>query len=417
MLMVSEERLIFRSAEIISVGTELLVGQIVDTNARFLSAQLSEIGLSTYRHVVVGDNFERLEQAMRRALSDNDLVITTGGLGPTDDDITADVTARIAGVPLVSNRDIERRLAKRGRGTPPGYPLIPEGCLYFHNDVGTAPGSLYFFTFKGLTKAILMLPGPPREMEPMFLKYVRPVLEKHSGAKFIHRYVRLTGIGESRSEEMIRDLIERQDEVTIAPYANPGEVIFRVSQRLEPGDEDETEAVVEAICERVGEYVFEVGPRSLSEIVLEMLIARGKTCAFAESCTAGSVAASLASIPGASEALLGGLVVYTDEMKHALLGVPLDLLESEGAVSGACVREMAENCRLRTGSDYAVAISGFAGPSGGTDKDPVGTVYIALSRASGISVKRFFFRGGRDRVVKQAVAAALNLLRKGMIDE
>ncbi len=414
--MTSERRTIFRSAEIISVGTELLVGQTVDTNARFLSAQLSEIGLSTYRHVVVGDNVDRLEQALHRALSDNDLVITTGGLGPTDDDITAIVTARIAGIALVANRAIKSRLESRGLYTPPGYPLIPEGSLFFHNDAGTAPGSLTYLTFEGLPKAILMLPGPPEEMEPMFLEYVRPVLEEHSGAKFVHRYIRLTGIGESRSEEMIRDLIECQDEVTIAPYANPGEVIYRVSQRLESGDEDKTGAVVEAILERVGEYVFEVGPRSLPEVVFDMLIARKETCAFAESCTAGSVAASLASLSGASEALLGGFVVYNDEMKHALLGVPTDLLETEGAVSDACVRSMAEHCRGRTGADYAVAVSGFAGPTGGTDENPVGTVYIALARRSGISVRRFFFRGGRERVMKQSVAAALNLLRKGMID-
>ena len=168
--MTSDDRMIFRSAEIISVGTELLIGQIVDTNAQFLSEQLSQIGLSTYRHVVVGDNVERLEQAIKNALRDNDLVITTGGLGPTEDDITACVVAHIAGVSLVSDRDITDRLESRGRYVPPGYPLIPEGSRYFHNDNGTAPGSLTFFTVNGSQKAILMLPGPPDEMEPMFLR-------------------------------------------------------------------------------------------------------------------------------------------------------------------------------------------------------------------------------------------------------
>lgn len=414
--MTSDDRMIFRSAEIISVGTELLVGQIVDTNARFLSAQLAEIGLSTYRHVVVGDNLERLDKAMRRAVSENDLVITTGGLGPTEDDITDVVTARLIGVPLVSNQEIKSRLDDRGRTTPPNYPLIPEGSLFFHNDTGTAPGSLTFFTFEGQQKAILMLPGPPGEMEPMFLQYVRPVLEKHSMAKFIHRYVRLTGIGESRSEKMIRDLIERQGEVTIAPYASPGEVVFRVSQRLEHGDEDKTDATVEAIIERVGEFVFEVGPRNLAEVVYDLLNVRGETCAFAESCTAGLLSSSIAAIPGASKVLRGGFVVYNDEMKRSLLGVPVDILMREGAVSAACVRVMAENCRLRTGADYAVAISGFAGPDGGTADNPVGTVYIALARCSGVFAKRFFFRGGRQRILNQSVAAALNFLRKGMID-
>jgi nicotinamide-nucleotide amidase len=414
--MTSDDRMIFRSAEIISVGTELLVGQIVDTNAHFLSEQLSQIGLSTYRHVVVGDNTERLEQAIRHALTDNDLVITTGGLGPTEDDITALVAARVAGVSLVSNRDITDRLESRGRYVSPGYPLIPEGSRYFHNDNGTAPGSLTFFTLNRSQKAILMLPGPPDEMEPMFLRYVRPVLEMHSAAKFVHRYVRLTGIGESRSEDMIRDLIDSQDEVTIAPYANPGEVVFRVSQRLESGDDDKTDEAVEAIVERVGEFVFEIGQRTLNEVVLDMLVSRGETCAFAESCTGGMLASSLASIPGASKALLGGFITYNDEMKQSLLGVPRDILEGEGAVSEECVRAMADHCRLRTGADYALAVSGFAGPSGGTEDTPVGTVYIALSKCSGLTVKRFFFRGDRERVMRQSVVAALNLLRRGMID-
>lgn len=414
--MTSDVRMIFRSAEIISVGTELLVGQIVDTNAHFLSGQLTEIGLSTYRHVVVGDNVDRIDRAIRDALHENDLVITTGGLGPTEDDVTASVVSRIAGVPLVLNSDVKRRLESLGRQTQPDYPLIPEGSRYFHNDTGTAPGSLTFFIFNGVRKAVLLLPGPPEEMEPMFLRYVRPVLEEHSITKFVHRYVRLTGIGESRSEDMIRDLIDSQDEVTIAPYAKAGEVIYRVSQRVETETDDRTDAVVAAIMERLGDFVFEVGPRSLAEVVLDMLIEREETCAFAESCSGGMLALSISSIPGASGALKGGFVTYSDEMKRNLLGVPIEVLEGEGAVSEECVRAMAEQCRLRTGADYAVAVSGFAGPTGGTDEDLVGTVYIALSRHSGISVERHFFRGERERVMRQSVAAALNLLRKGMID-
>lgn len=414
--MPSDDRLIFRSAEIISVGTELLVGQIVDTNAHFLSAQLSEIGLSTYRHVVVGDNFGRLEQAIRHALQDNDLVITTGGLGPTEDDITSIVTARIAGVKLVSNSDILIRLESRGRQMPPGYPLIPAGSHFFHNDTGSAPGSLTFFSIDGLPKAILMLPGPPGEMEPMFLRYVRPFLEMHSAAKFVHRYIRLTGIGESKCEKRIRDLIDSQNEVTIATYANTGEVIIRVSQRLESGDDDHTEAVVKEIVERLGEFVFEVGPRNLAEVVLDMLVARGETCACAESCTGGMLASSLATIPGASEALLGGYITYTDEMKRSLLGVPADILEGDGAVSEACVRAMAVHCRLQTGADYALAVSGFAGPSGGTADAPIGTVFVALAQNSGLTVERLSLRGDRESVMKRSVAAALNLLRKGMMN-
>ncbi len=415
----SEIRAVFHSAEIISVGTELLVGQIVDTNARFLSRQLSEIGFSTYRHVVVGDNAGRLAKELLRAVEENDLVITTGGLGPTEDDITSSVTARVAGVPLIPNQDINARINDRYRDAvhaTPAYPLIPEGSEYFHNDNGTAPGSLTFFSYRGKTKAILMLPGPPREMEPMFAHYVRPALEKYSEARFVHRYVRLTGIGESKSERVIRDLIDAQDRVTIAPYASPGEVVYRVSQRLEEGDEDRTDSVVAAICEKLNGYVFEIGPRTLAEVVLDLLIARGETCAFAESCTAGMLASSIGSIPGASAALLGGMITYNDDMKQALLGVPETVLLSEGAVSEACAKSMAERCRALTKATYAVSVTGIAGPSGGTDEKPVGTVFIALASEAGVTARRYQFYGDRERIRKQSAAAALNLLRKGIID-
>ncbi len=417
--MTSEDRVVFRSAEIISVGTELLIGQIVDTNARFLSVQLSEIGISTYRHVVVGDNADRLEKALRSAVAENDLVITTGGLGPTEDDITNVVTARVAGIPLVSNKEIRDRIDDRFQGARYAsleYPLIPEGSLFFHNDNGTAPGSLTFFQHEDKTKAILMLPGPPDEMEPMFLHYVRSVLESHSPSRFVHRYVRLTGIGESRSEQAIRDLIDTQGKVTIAPYANPGEVVFRVSQRIEGDEEDLTERTVEAIKERLGEFVFEVGSRSLAEVTLDLLLARGETCAFAESCTAGLLASTITTLPGASGAFLGGFVTYSDDLKIHVLGVPSRIIETDGAVSEACAISMAERCRVLTSADYGVAITGIAGPSGGTPDKPVGTVFIALAHSQGTVAKRFQFHSDRDRIRKQSVAAALNLLRKGMID-
>ena len=406
------------SAEVISVGTELLLGQTLDTNACFLSRQLAELGISTYRHTVVGDNPQRLEKAIRSALAENDLVVTTGGLGPTADDVTTEVIAALAGIPLVKDGAVEDELRRRYPDRAPedfaSYPLVPQGAAVFKNEWGTAPGSFVFLQEHGNKKAILILPGPPDEMEPMFLASVRPFLENYSHYHFIHRYVRLFGIGESKAEERIKDLLENQKEVTIAPYASLKEVVIRVSQRREQGDAtDLTQALVGELEERFGSFVFEIGPRPLELVLLDLLVEKRLTIAFAESLTAGMALSTMADIPGSSASLLGGMVTYNDEMKHRLLGVPPKLLSSAGAVSCPAAIAMAEGCLARTGADLALSYTGIAGPGGGTAETPAGTVWIACARAGKTTVARkYHFTGDRFRVRTRAVYSGYDLLRR-----
>ncbi len=409
------------TAEVISVGTELLLGQTVDTNAHFLSRHLTELGISTYRHTVVGDNARRLERAIRSALEDNDLVLLTGGLGPTADDVTAAVAARIAGLALVDDPSVREALDERYPGGVYGgfapYPTVPEGAVVLINENGTAPGSFIRLTLGGKERALLLLPGPPQEMEPMFLSKARDLLEPYVKYDFIHRYVRLFGIGESEAERSIRDLIEGQ-EVTVAPYASPTELVFRITQRLDrKEDQDRTGPVVEALRSRLGDYVFEIGPRHLEAVLLDLLLGKGLSCAFAESCTAGLAAATLASVPGASQALLGAFITYQDSMKHQLLGVPQAILEEEGPVSQACALAMAEGCLARTGADLALAITGIAGPGGGSDELPVGTVWLASAgRGMAAEARHYRFPGNRDRVRLRAAYTGLDLLRRRLLD-
>ncbi len=406
-------------AEILSVGTELLIGQVVDTNAFFLSGQLAELGISTFRHTVVGDNRERLEAAMRQAIACNDLLITTGGLGPTSDDVTASVTAALAGVSLAEDPAVMEDLRRRFPGLDfKGYPLLPQGSLVFRNDQGTAPGSLTWLSLEGEKKAILMLPGPPDEMEPMFVAHVRPSLEAYCPYRFIHRYVRLQGLGESKLEERILDLIQAQDQVTLAPYASLRELVVRLSQRLSgPDDRDLTLPLVEELQRRLADYIFEIGPRHLEEVLYDLLLERNLQVAFAESCTAGLTASTLASVAGASSVLTGGFVVYNNRMKEKLLGLDPDLLSREGAVSSATALAMAAACRKITDAGIAVSVTGFAGPGGGTPKAPVGTVFIACDSAwKEPLVQAFHFSGDRERVRIRSAYAALNLLRRYVLD-
>lgn len=396
----TEEPFVILRAQILSVGTELLIGQTLDTNAHFLAQQLTELGISTYRHSLVGDNEKRLEEDMKRALQDNDLVITTGGLGPTEDDVTAEVACGIFNKKLIPMDEV----------TP--YPAVPEGAIIFQNDNGSAPGSLILAPFEGSMKALLLLPGPPDEMEPMFSNYVKDELARHTPYSFIHRYVRLYGIGESQAERMAHDLITFQDEVTIAPYASPTEVIFRVSQRIANG-EDKTEPVVQALLSLFGEHVFEVGKRPLEQVVLDGLLRRGLKVAFAESLTGGLAASTLASVPGASEVLAGGFITYNDAMKQRLLGVSPKLLSEFGAVSEEVARAMAEGCRLKTEADIAVSFTGIAGPTGGSEKTPVGTVWIGMAEKDKDTQSFVYhFTGLRNRIRLCAVYHGLNLIRK-----
>jgi nicotinamide-nucleotide amidase len=440
-------KMTIQSAEILSVGTELLLGETLDTNGFFLAGQLAELGISTYRHTVVGDNAKRIEKAITDALEHNDLVITTGGLGPTADDLSGVVAAKVAGFRLVSdpliNRRIDDRYALRNQSrhvvcpsipkdkqnvfvvrsskSHVVYPLVPEGATLFMNENGTSPGALMMFDWslssgESKKKAILLLPGPPNEMEPMFLREVRPVLEKITPERLIHRYVHLTGIGEPDAEAAVRDLVDQQTNPTIAVYVRDGDVSFRITQRLTgcENEEDRTETLIDVIKERLGAYIYEIGTRNLPEVVRDKLLESGATCAFAESCTGGLAASLMARVPGASDVFKGGVVTYTNAMKTDVLGVPDHLLSEEGPVSAACARAMAEGLYHLTGAVYTVSVTGFAGPAGGTIKYPVGTVFIACRSRKGTRVIERHYSGSRANIQDRAAYASIDLLYRSI---
>ena len=413
------------SAEIICVGTELLMGNTLNTNSHFLAQEMVSLGISSYRQIVVGDNEERLAEQIKESAQRADLVIMTGGLGPTTDDITMAVAAKVAGRELVfdedSFHDITEYFRKMCRNMPKNnrkQAMLPEGCTIFKNHNGTAPGAMFDYACPSeqdpdrIVKFVL-LPGPPSEMTMMFNEEVRPVLEKMSDTKFITQFVHLFGLGESEAAERIGDLIDSQTNPTIAPYAAEGECFFRITQRVEK-DEEEKDLISPLIAvmkERFGQCIYEIGTRPLKQVAFDMLLEKEMTVCFAESCTAGMVSSEFVDIPGASNVFMGSVVSYGNKVKSNLLGVSDDVLDNLGAVSRECAQEMAEGARKLLGTDIAVSITGIAGPTGESATKPVGLVYLAISDKNGTEVKEVHLSGNRMRVRRKAVLHAFNLIR------
>ncbi|MBP7403133.1 MAG: competence/damage-inducible protein A [Clostridia bacterium] len=412
-----------QSAEIICVGTELLIGQTLNTNAHFIARQLTLMGINSYYQTVVGDNPDRLASAIRTAASRSDCVFLTGGLGPTADDITMAVAAQVAGRPLVrhdpSEQAIRAIFSRMGREMTDNnlkQAMLPQDSIVLPNGNGTAPGCIIEFTLDGEDKTFVLLPGPPSELHPMFDGQVRPYLQERTSRVLRNVFVRMIGIGESKAETMLRDLIDGQTNPTIAPYAGEGEVLFRITQLARSADEpDNTGPLLREVKARVGEYIYEIGERKMHEVVADLLTARGKTLSLAESCTGGLAAATLVDIPGASAFLCGGLVAYDNTVKRDLLGVPEELLQREGAVSEAVAIAMATGCRQLFGSDYAVGITGIAGPGGATPGKPVGLVHLAVSDAEGCETRVLRVNGNRTRVRGVAALNAFDLLRRRIL--
>lgn len=401
--------------EIIATGTELLLGQIVNSNARFLSEKLAEKGIDVYWHSVVGDNPLRVADAFRLALSRADLILLSGGLGPTMDDLTKETVAEELGLPLEPHTDWEAHMAglfaRMGRtmtGNNRKQALVPRGATLIENDHGTAPG--IWLEHDG--KVIVLMPGPPRELEPMFAEKVMPMLP--GGEKVIlSRVLKVAGMGESVMEELIADLLRAQTNPTIAPLAKYAEVHLRLTAKSSRKDEaekllDQTEA---QLLERLGEAVFARDQETMKDAVARLLLKRNMTLAAAESCTGGLLAHTLTNVAGSSAYFLQGLVTYSNLSKTELLGVKASIVRSFGAVSEEVARTMAENMRRRASSDLAIGITGIAGPTGGTEEKPVGLVYIALAAPDGVSCRRFNFFGNRETIKERAVMAALNTLR------
>ena len=404
-------------AEIVSVGTELLMGQVVNTDAHFVAQRLAPLGFQVFYHTTVGDNAKRLTAVVHQAVERSDVVIFTGGLGPTDDDLTKETVAAAFGMTVEPVPEEVERLTKyfAARGyamTPNNYKQasFPKGSLILKNDFGTAPGCI----LSAGGKTAVLLPGPPRELFPMFQNYVMPYLERMTGAKLYSRELRIFGMGESSVTYQLKDIIDSQTNPTVAPYVKTGEVTLRVTALCPSEEEGEALAqpMIDEIVSRLGDIVYSTDGESLPETCARLLTDEAATLAVAESCTGGLIASDLVAIPGCSKFLLEGCVAYSNAAKTRRLGVPAELLKTYGAVSEECARAMAEGMRASSGADYALASTGFAGPDGGAENAPVGTVFLALASPDGTEVKRVQLHGERARIRELACLHAFDLLRR-----
>ncbi|MEB3333532.1 MAG: competence/damage-inducible protein A [Cyanobacteriota bacterium] len=414
------------SAEILCVGTELLLGDILNGNARWLAQELAALGVPHHRQEVVGDNRERLMGAVREAAQRCRVLITTGGLGPTADDLTTEAIAAAFNVPLVEHpevwSDIQSKLGARGRPVAASnrrQALLPEGAAVLPNPTGTAPGMIWS-PRPGFT--ILTFPGVPMEMRAMWQATAIAWLRQSQLAEgvFLSRRLHVWGIGESLLAEQVSDLLALANP-TVAPYAGGGEVTLRVTAR---GADDVAarsllEPVEREIRGRIGVACFGADGETLASVVLRELAERGQTLAVAESCTGGGLGAALAAVPGASQCWLGGVMAYANAAKEELLGVPADLLDRWGAVSDPVALAMAQGVRQRLGSDWAVATTGIAGPGGGSDEKPIGLVHVAVvgpepfqGWSEGV---RFGASRGRQAIQAISVGEALNRLRLALL--
>ena len=380
------------NAEIISVGTELLLGQTTNTDSRDVSQMLTKLGINVLYHTVVGDNPERMAKSIDIAKSRADIIITTGGLGPTCDDLTKQLLAKSFGLKLVMDEDEKAGLYDYL--TNKGYSqqmtennlqqaMLPEGCFKFHNDWGTAPGC----AFEKDGKTVIMLPGPPRELNAMFKARVMPYLKKLSGEEILSHEIRVFGTSESAMDFMLRDYMNTLTNPTMAPYAKEADCLLRVTAKAATAEEAETmmKPVMAKAMDILGDTVYGVDISCLEERVFQLLKEKNLTFATAESCTGGDVARRFTDIPGASEFYVGGAVTYTDEVKAKVLGIDPELIKNNTAVSHQVAQAMAERIRKITGADMGVSTTGLAGPDGdGVHK--VGTVFTALATKDGVFV-------------------------------
>ncbi len=387
------------NAEILCIGTEILLGDIINTNAAFLGRELAALGINIYHHSVVGDNSDRLEKSLKLALSRADMVITTGGLGPTYDDLTKKTIADYFGLSLELHQpSVEKidQLAKIRKIKLSEnnllQALVPVGSTVFFNDTGFAPG----IAVEQDGKTVIMLPGPPNEMQPMFENYVVPYLQRGQTSTLVSKRVNMFGMGESTVEETLRDLMTSYSNPTIAPYAKPVGVEVRVTAKAK----DEAEAnslidpVIEKIKQRLGNVVYGVDAGSMQEALVSKLKEKKLTLATAESCTGGGLSAAITSVPGASEVFGCGVCTYSNEMKQQILGVKPQTLEEHGAVSEQTALEMAAGVRELSGANFAISITGIAGPGGGSAEKPVGLVYIGLCSEKGCTAQKLLLSRG-----------------------
>jgi nicotinamide-nucleotide amidase len=404
-------------AEIIAVGSELLTPDRLDTNSLFLTEELNGIGIEVVRKTVVGDNRDLLSEAFRDALNRVPLVITSGGLGPTEDDLTRETVAALLGRKLCRNdailHYIEARFRSMGREMPAvnvRQAMVPEGAEILENPRGTAPG----LWIEDSGHSIVLLPGPPRELKPLFREQVLPRLERRiSGVRMHHREIRVTGLGESHVEQRILPIYSRFPDVNTTILAAPGET--QIHLRLWTEDAQHAKQTLDEIVQSfeiaLTDRIFSEDGRSLEEVVAQELTLRNATIAAAESCTGGLLAQRLTSIAGSSSYFLGGVVCYSNELKTTWADVPAEMILSKGAVSTEVAIALAEGIRRRVGSTLGVGITGIAGPGGGSEEKPVGTVHVAVSFAGGVKERGARFPGDRESIRWQASQMALDVVR------
>ena len=419
-----------RTAEILCVGTELLLGDIVNTNAAFLSKRLASMGIAVYHQTVVGDHPERLRMALSDAFEGHgrpaaDLVILSGGLGPTYDDLTKETVAAYFGRSMNMHEDSLKRIrdffTRTGRVMTPNnekQAMMPEGCVVFPNDYGTAPA----LAVGDATRTAIMLPGPPAELVPLFEELVVPFLRQYTEGVLVSRNIHIMGLGESTVESLLHDLMVSSENPTVAPYCKSGEVRLRVTARAQ--SEPEAAAMCDGLVARIREhkeiapYIYGVDCENIETALVRLFTEKGLTLATAESCTGGLIGQRVTAVSGASAVYYGGFVTYQNEIKIKVLGVDPATIAAHTEVSAETAAKMAKGARERLGTDVGLSTTGYAGPTGGTEENPVGTVYIGIATKEGVTTHRLYFpRKSREyvreaaasRVMMEAVRAAMGL--------
>ena len=402
--------------EIIAVGTELLLGEIVNTDAPMIAQGLAELGIGVYFQTVCGDNPDRLKSVLEVAKQRADLIITTGGLGPTADDLTKETIAAAFGKGLVRDEESMARLREHFKGRTmtknnEKQADVPEGSTVFQNDWGTAPAC----AFEGEGCLVIMLPGPPRECTPLFREKVMPFLEKRRGGALCSRYVKVFGMGESEMASRLSRQMDTWENPTAAPYAKEGECLVRITAMGKDKEEAfaMTEPAVREVRQVLGDVVYGVDVDSLEQVVVQEMTARGLTLATAESCTGGLMGKRITDVPGASACYLGGVVSYQNEVKENLLGVRHETLMTKGAVSEDTACQMAEGVRKALGADIGISTTGVAGPGGGTPEKPVGLIYVGISTGDKTWAVRILRpRQSRENLRRLASSTAFDLVRR-----
>ncbi len=408
-------------AEILTVGTEILLGDIVNTNSQYLACELANLGIDVYYQGTVGDNEDRLLECLKDSLDRSDMVITTGGLGPTKDDLTKETASKFFNQELVlhepSWNKIEKyfnKLCKTPSENNKKQAYFPKEAIILENNNGTAPGAI----LKKDNKTIIVLPGPPKEMKLMFDESVKPYLKELTNEVLVSKTLRFYGIGESLLEHEIMDIIKEQSNPTVAPYAKETEATLRITAKAKNEDEAISlmNPVINKIYDRVGKFIYAQDEVTLEDTVAKLLVDKKLTISVAESCTGGMVSSNLINYPGISSVFMEGCVTYSNEAKMMSLSVNKETLDKFGAVSEETAREMAIGIAKRHNTNIGISTTGIAGPQGGSDEKPVGLVYFGIYINGKTIVKRYVFNGNRQQIRLRATKTILNDLRLEIIN-